>query len=248
MWQYSVMDVPGIEPNMFSFGYPQYGFTQPTFVNPVNPIGCVGCGTSTLGYTPFVQPLNYLKNDINPFFNLQTNVNPFFGLKTDWNPFFTTGHNPVFWNNPVGYDWNKLQTLNMLGINPWHVSNLYNTRLTEELIWKNTLPFNTPIYNLPYTFTNPVGMFGSPIGFNGYNTLGNFTPHGFNLIDEKLKWGTPITTGLFGFQTTPFNTPIDWKLKTFGNTLGVTTEPWNKTFVPNFSWTTNRIPGPVAVL
>jgi len=249
MWQYGVTDVPGVEPglnNFFGFGYTNYGFNQPIWGNTPHTVGCNGCGTSTLGYNPFVTPLNFVKTDWNPVVNFQTTWNPFFGLKTDWNPIFTTGYTP-FVNpivNPFGFD--KIQMLNTLGINPWQVNSLFGMKLTEE-IWKNTLPINTPIYGTPFTPTFPVGVYGTPYGVNTFGYTG-YTPYGFNRFDEKLNWGTGIGTGLFGFQTTPWNTPFDWKLKTFTNPVGVTTETWNKTLVPNFSWTTGRVPGPVAVL
>jgi hypothetical protein len=242
MWQFGGTDVPCCDLSLTNtVGLGNFGFTQPffgqtllnpifgqSFVNPtfgqsfVNPIGFTPYGTPQLGFSPLVQPLNFIKTD----------TLPFFGLKD-----FTQ---PMFWGQPYGLDKFNLMKLDTLGINPWFMGGQIGFHPTEEL-WRRTLPFTTSIYPHTLPFTSTVGLFGTPYGIT------NYTPFGFTTIDEKLKFNSPISTGLFGFHTTPFQTPIDWKMKTFGTPMGVGTDTWTKAVRTSIPWTT-QVPGPVSVL
>jgi hypothetical protein len=224
MWQFGGTDVPFCDFGLTNtVGLGNFGFTQPFFgQNLINPINCMPYGTPQLGFTPFVQPFNFVKTDVTPFFGLKDYTQP------------------LFWGNPYGIDKLNLMKLDTLGLNPWFVGGQIGFNPIEEL-WRRTVPFTTSIYPHQLPFTGTVGLFGTPFGMN------NWTPFGFTPIDEKLKFHSPITTGLFGFHTTPFQTPIDWKVKTFGTPMGVGTDAWTKTVRTSIPWT-GQVHGPVAVL
>jgi hypothetical protein len=222
MWQFGGTDVPFCDLSLTNtVGLGNFGFTQPFFGN-INPIGYLPYGTPQLGFTPFVQPTNFFKTDWTPFY----------GLKD-----FTT---PMLWGTPYGIEKFNFMKLNTMGLSPWLVNGPIGFNPVEELLHR-TVPFTTSITPHTFPYTGTVGLFGTPFGIT------NWTPFGFTPIDEKLKFHSPITTGLFGFHTMPFQTPIDWKVKTFGTTMGVGTDAWKKSVCTSIPWT-GQIPGPVAVL
>jgi len=238
MWHFGGTDVPFCDFGLTNtVGLGNFGVTQPFFGQSFvhNPIGYLPYGTPQLGFTPFVQPLNFVKTDVLPFVGLNNLTQP------------------TFWGNPYGVDKFNLMKLDPMGINtvgintlgttPWFVGGPIGFNPTEEL-WRRTVPFTQ--FTTPYTshtlpFTGTVGLFGTPYGMTTHN------PFGFTPIDERLKFHSPISTGLFGFHTTPFQTPIDWKVKTFGTQMGLGTDTWTKTVRTSIPWT-GQVPGPVAVL
>jgi hypothetical protein len=262
MWYYGGMDVPFVDPtlinNNFGLGTANYGLTTPFFGTPkmtwgdvnfdgrleVLPLGGLPYyGTSHLGFNPFVNSF------INPLY--KTTTTPYFGLNNIL---------PTTWGTPIGFDklgFNKMSW----GYNPFFTNGTFGYSPMEEL-YKSTLGWTLP-FNQIHPFTNTLGLYNTPYSFSGinpftntlglYNTpygLSNINPFFFNGIEDKIKFQTPFTTSSYGLYNTlnTFNTPIDWnwKLKTFGTPVGMTTETWNKPL--GFPWKSNLISGPVAVL
>jgi hypothetical protein len=257
MWYYGGMDVPFVDPtlvNNLNYGYGNwnYGLTTPFFGTPkalcdinfdgkleVLPLGGLPYGTPHMGFNPFVNTF------INPLY--KTVNTPFFGLNN---------YLPTTWGTPIGFD--KLGLMkSQWGFNPWFNNGTLGYSPVEEL-YKSTYGWTTP-YTQMHPFQNNLGWFGtsylntiSPFGTPyGLNTISPFgTPYGLNTInpffftgiEDKIKFQTPFTTGLFN----TYNTPIDWKVKTFGGPVGMTTETWSKPV--GFPWKPNVISGPVAVL
>jgi hypothetical protein len=229
MWQYGITDVPFFTPGLTNMiGSGTFGFTQPTWGTPINTIGYTPFGTSPIGYTPFgttqfgyspfgTLPIGYPTLGT-PQVGLGSFGTPFNFLKTEWNPYL--GYK-TDWNPFFGYktDWNPF-----LGYKPE---------------WSSFFGYK-PEFGLgltPWT----LGQIGTPYGFKG------FSPFGLSPLDERLKFGMPFTTGLFGFQT-PYQTAFDWKVKSFGTPFGLTTDTWTKPLYTNIPWTTGTLSGPVSVL
>lgn len=248
MWYYGGMDVPFVDPslkNCYGLGTWNYGLQQPIFgTKDIKYTVCDVTGTgllekvcltdidndglvevlpigSTLPYgTPQLGFNSLVNQKINPFF--RTELNPFFGLNT-----FT----PQTWGTPYGFERFGQPRMDLWGINkPWFTTGTFGYTPVEEL-WKSTLGFTPPIYG----HTTP--FFGQ-WGLTPFHGIGGYTPFGFTGVEDKIKFNTP-----FGFYNT---TPIDWKVKTFGTPVGMTTDTWSKGV--SFPWKTNLIPGPVAVL
>lgn len=253
MWYYGGMDFPFVDPSLRGFhglGTWNYGLTQPTFgirdtrytVCDVNcngilekvaltdidndgclevlPINGIPYGTPQWGFSPLVN------RSFHPFF--RNEITPFFGLNT-----FT----PQVWGSPIGFE--RVWPMNTeWGFKPWLTTGTFGYTPVEQ-IWKRSLGIDTPIYGqIPFfgqtPFVGPVGLFGTPYGIH------NTVPFGFTGVEDRIKFNTPF--GLYS----PYSTPIDWKVKSFGTPVGMTTETWNKGV--NFPWKTNLISGPVAVL
>jgi hypothetical protein len=250
MWYYGGMDVPFVDPTLnlkygCGLGTFNYGLTQPSFgTKDVKYTVCDVHGTgllekvcltdidndglvevlpigSTLPYgTPQLGFNPFVNKQINPFF--RTEVNPFYGLNT-----FT----PQIWSHPYGINNLGLTRMDILGFNkPWFTTGTFGYSPMEEL-WKSTLGITPSIYGQTTPFFGQWGL-------TPYHGIGGYTPFGFTGVEDKLKFNTP-----FGFYNT---TPIDWKVKTFGTPVGMTTDTWNKGI--GFPWKTNLISGPVAVL
>jgi hypothetical protein len=214
-----------------------FGWTNPTLTS------LLPYGTYQPTYSPFTVPMNFFKTDYTPYSSMNTPFTPYFVNQ----PYgfeklgggYPYGFERNIWGQPFGIE--RLGTLKFdtMGYTPWYTNGQYGT-----------LPFTTPLATQSYPFMGSMGWFNTPytlnttlpFGFNGY------TPFGITGLDEKFRFSTPLTTGLYGFHTTPFQTPIDWRLKSFTTTLGMTTDTWNTPFRTNLRWTTGRIPTPLAVL
>jgi hypothetical protein len=257
MWHFHGPDCGVCDPgltNFYGLGSWNTGITQPLGWTYPTPTGLFPHGTYQPTYSPFTVPMNFFKTDFTPYSTMNTNLTPYlwnqpFGFeKFGWG--YPYGLDKLSWGLPYGFDkftwgqpfgFEKFGTMKFdtMGYTPWHVNGLYGT-----------LPYTMPLFNQSYPLMGSMGWFGTsyplnttlPFGFNGY------TPFGITGLDEKFKFGTPFTTGLFGFHSTPFQTPIDWKVRSFTTPLGMTTDTWNTPFRTNLPWTTGRIPGPLAVL
>jgi hypothetical protein len=262
MWYYGGMDVPFVDPTLksqYGVGSWNYGLQQPIYGNKeikytvidvngtgllekvaltdidndglveVLPIGStLPYGTPQLGFSPFVN------RTINPFF--RTEINPFVGLNT-----FT----PQVWGTPYGVDrFGLMNRIDTWGVNrPWFTTGTFGYSPVEEL-WKSTLGITPPIYGqtLPF-FGQTTPFFGQTTPFLGqwgltpFHGIGGYTPFGFTGVEDRIKFNSP-----FGF----YNTPMDWKVKSFGTPVGIPTDTWSKGV--GFPWKTNVISGPVAVL
>jgi hypothetical protein len=246
MWYYGGMDVPFVDPTLkHIYGLGGFGWTQSIFGSKdvkytVCDVNCTGnlekvcitdvdndglyevlpIGTNSLYGT--LQPgfTPFVNKPFHPFF--KSEYTPFAGLNT-----FT----PSLWGTPYGIDKLGLMKTDLWGLKPWFTTGTYGYSPVEEL-WKSTLGITTPIYGQTTPFFGQTGLFGTPFyGIHGY------TPFGFTGIEERIKFNSP-----FGF----YNTPIDFKVKTFGTPVGMTTDTWNKGI--GFPWKTSVLSGPVAVL
>jgi hypothetical protein len=241
MWYYGGMDVPFVDPtlinNNYGLGTWNYGLTTPFFGTPkmtwgdvnfdgtlqVLPLGGLPYyGTPQMGFNPFVNTFT------NPLY--KTTTTPFFGLNNIL---------PTTWGTPIGFDklgWTKMN----LGYNPYFTNGTLGYSPVEEL-YKSTLGWTLP-FNQINPFTTTLGLYNTPYGYS------NINPFFFTGIEDKIKFQTPFTTGSYGLYNTfnAFNTPIDWKVKTFGTPVGMTTETWSKPI--GFPWKPSVISGPVGVL
>jgi hypothetical protein len=248
MWHFHGPECTVCDPSLTSFyglGSWNTGLTQPFGWTTPTTTSLFPYGTYQPTYSPFTGPMNFFKTDFTPYFSMNTTLPLFwnqwnqpFGLeKFGWG--YPYGFEKSTWGQPFGFEKFGTMKFDTMGYTPWFTNGLYGT-----------LPYTMPFSTQSYPFTGSTGWFGTPYlpnttlpyGFTGY------TPFGITGLDEKFKFGTPFTTGLFGFHTTPFQTPFDWKLKNFTTPLGMTTDTWNTPFRTNLPWTTGRIPGPLAVL